>query len=458
VQPTRFAAGHSETYTVYLDCVDDFVYNEITVYGDIPDEYCNLPNPPVEATASDQCECGFCDLDCSKDVEPSVSKAGHDVVYTICAINTGDLCDLTLVQVTCTETATVQILHPSIYVDVECLTDPVPEGQDGEFGVTVENTGDVTLEVTTDWMMFPSFTLTPGQVFYEIATAPCEGSEACFAISVLGVLPEMYGLDNQYPGSDEECCPCPGDNGCTPGFWKNHEDCWCDRFAPTDLLGDVFVVPSPELDDYADDTLREGIRYGGGSGLEGAVRNLFRSAVAAILNGCSPDVPYPMSADAVINAVNAALATLDRGEILALHTELDILNNLGCSIDAHCRPIEDDPDKGLLEDHSGEIMNPAESKSGFSSDEVWSQPVPNPFMGTTTINFGLPKSGDVAIDVYDVAGRHVATVLSGAKDAGTHEAVWNGRNSNGAQVPAGVYFYRFTFDNEILMKKMLVVK
>ena len=52
-----------------------------------------------------------------------------------------------------------------------------------------------------------------------------------------------------------------------------------------------------------------------------------------------------MSADAVIATVNTALATLDRSEILAVHSMLDMYNNLGCSIDAHCRPIEDGYDK-----------------------------------------------------------------------------------------------------------------
>ncbi len=515
-QPERFAPLESRTYTVYADCgADPWVYNEITVYGDIPDEYCNLPNPPVQAAASDSCQCRICGLDCTKTVRPDVSKAGHDVIYELCAINTGQNCDLTLVSVyddvigdltylfdstlpsgtppechtvtytipegapdyivntatftylepdgvterVCTASETVHVLHPGLRVGVECLTNPVPEGMPAEFGVTIENTGDVELEVVTNWGLYPGpFTVVPGVPWYQIAEAPCEGPEACFYIEILGELPDMYEFDNTYPDTADTCCPCPGENGCTPGFWKNHPVCWCDRFDPDDdLLGEVFDVPS-QLDDYAEDTLMDGMNYGGGKGVEGAARNLFRSAVAAILNGCSSDVPYPMSADAVITAVNAALATLDRGEILAVHTMLDVLNNLGCSIDAHCRPIGDEPDDKRAEANTGEITNPADHRAGINPTVAWSQPIPNPFMGTTTINFGIPKSGSVAIDIYDVAGRHVSTVLNAEKAAGTHEAVWNGRNSNGASVPAGVYFYRFTFDNEFLMKKMIVMR
>jgi hypothetical protein len=141
-----------------------------------------------------------------------------------------------------------------------------------------------------------------------------------------------------------------GDQGCTPGFWKvqpkfDPPHCWCDRYDPDDLIGDVFDIPATlgndlqKKSDGAPDTLDEALAYGGGKGVEGAARNLLRSAVAAVLNACNDNVAYPMGEQEVIDAVNAALATLDRDTILALHAELDGYNNLGCSIDNHCNPI-----------------------------------------------------------------------------------------------------------------------
>jgi isocitrate lyase len=62
--------------------------------------------------------------------------------------------------------------------------------------------------------------------------------------------------------------------------------------------------------------------------------------VASLLNTAHPDVAFTYSDTAeLVAAVNAALATNDRAEILALATMLDDDNNLGCSIDAHGNPI-----------------------------------------------------------------------------------------------------------------------
>ena len=146
------------------------------------------------------------------------------------------------------------------------------------------------------------------------------------------------------PLRDEDCAQVEivGEEGCTPGFWKNHPDCW-ECFSPDDLVGEVFDVPM-ELADLADDTLMDALRYHGGKGIEGAARNLLRQAVAALLNACDPDVNYPMSVGGVIAAVNDALATLDRGEMLGLKDMFDMYNNLGCPIDAHCRPCNGECD------------------------------------------------------------------------------------------------------------------
>jgi hypothetical protein len=139
-----------------------------------------------------------------------------------------------------------------------------------------------------------------------------------------------------------------GEQGCTPGFWKvqpNFEPthCWCETYDPNDLVSEVFAIPASLINTGKGpgllDTLDEALAYGGGKGVEGAARNLLRSAVAAVLNACNDNVAYPMGEQAVILAVNEALATLDRDAILALHTTLDGYNNLGCSIDNHCNPI-----------------------------------------------------------------------------------------------------------------------
>lgn len=64
---------------------------------------------------------------------------------------------------------------------------------------------------------------------------------------------------------------------------------------------------------------------------------------------------------------------------------------------------------------------------------------PNPFNPRTTIRFELARAADVALEVYDVRGQRVRTLLSGSRAAGTHEFVWDGRSDAGVGMASGTY-------------------
>ena len=114
--------------------------------------------------------------------------------------------------------------------------------------------------------------------------------------------------------------------GCTPGFWKNHTDSW-QGYAPDQIVASVFSNVPPEL---SGDSLLTALDYGGGSGTLGAAQILLRAAVSALLNDAHSEVAY--SIPGVINQVNAALASNDRGTMLSLAGMLDGYNNAGCSL------------------------------------------------------------------------------------------------------------------------------
>jgi hypothetical protein len=101
-------------------------------------------------------------------------------------------------------------------------------------------------------------------------------------------------------------------------------------FTPGQTLESVFNVPDALGLDAT--TLLQALEFGGGSGVDGASRILLRAAVAALLNSTSPDVDYPLTTAQVISQTNAALATGDRDQILALASRLDGFNNLGCDL------------------------------------------------------------------------------------------------------------------------------
>ena len=69
-------------------------------------------------------------------------------------------------------------------------------------------------------------------------------------------------------------------------------------------------------------------------------------------------------------------------------------------------------------------------------------PYPNPFNASVTIEYVIPHGGHVQCAVYDLLGRKVAVPQEGILSAGTHRAVWNGRDATGRDAASGTYFYR----------------
>jgi len=83
---------------------------------------------------------------------------------------------------------------------------------------------------------------------------------------------------------------------------------------------------------------------------------------------------------------------------------------------------------------------------------------PNPFSASTNIQFDLPRPSNVQIRIYSILGREVALLRSGLTEAGHHTLTWNGRDSGGAPVGSGVYFYEMRAEGRIYTGKMTLVK
>lgn len=83
---------------------------------------------------------------------------------------------------------------------------------------------------------------------------------------------------------------------------------------------------------------------------------------------------------------------------------------------------------------------------------------PNPFNMATRIDFDLPKSVDIELAVYNILGQKVITLAQGTFAAGTHSVGWNGLDQNGTIVSTGLYFYRLTAGDRVMVRKMVVLK
>jgi hypothetical protein len=98
---------------------------------------------------------------------------------------------------------------------------------------------------------------------------------------------------------------------------------------------------------------------------------------------------------------------------------------------------------------TGITINNGEIPTSFSLEQNY----PNPFNPETNIKFGLPKSGNVKLAVYDISGKEVAVLLNEFKQAGSYTF-----NFNGSKLASGVYFYRIISENFVETRRMILVK
>jgi hypothetical protein len=78
---------------------------------------------------------------------------------------------------------------------------------------------------------------------------------------------------------------------------------------------------------------------------------------------------------------------------------------------------------------------------------------PNPFNPTTKISFGLPRSSNTKLIVYDLLGREVITLVNDKLEAGSYNIEWDAGNYS-----SGVYFYKLESGNFVQTKKMVLIK
>lgn len=91
-------------------------------------------------------------------------------------------------------------------------------------------------------------------------------------------------------------------------------------------------------------------------------------------------------------------------------------------------------------------------------DYVLYQNYPNPFNPTTQIRFSLPEQTDVVLEIYDITGRRVSSLLNETLHAGTYTVTWDATNYMGQTVSSGVYIYRLQAGSFVETKRMVFVK
>jgi hypothetical protein len=86
------------------------------------------------------------------------------------------------------------------------------------------------------------------------------------------------------------------------------------------------------------------------------------------------------------------------------------------------------------------------------------QNYPNPFNPSTAIVFSLPETSHISLNIYDISGRLVSTLVDGTLSNGVHNVMWNGTDTSGELVSAGVYIYALESADMVMTKKMILMK
>ncbi|MCI0498372.1 MAG: hypothetical protein L0Y36_01645 [Planctomycetales bacterium] len=374
------------------------VENVINVVATLPAEYVCGDNPAtIEKSAEDICNILVPDFTVTKECITPEVVPGEMATFLITITNTGDtsldfvtdepeIAPFTLaagapaftqevdrlavsgtventISVTATtvngteltgsDTDTCLVLTPDFTVAKNCLTDPIPADANALFEIVICNTGDVALTFEID---------DPAAGIVDMLVGPIAATEpdTCQTIQVEvpaecvnGVVSNTATVQAYYdaepildPKEATAECPCAGQEGCTPGFWKNHPLCW-DCYSTTTKLNQVFSFPaSPAgLVALGNKTLLEALSFEGGTTKIQKMQILLRHSVAAVLNACNGDVDYPDDVAGVVGAVNGILAnwsTATGRDILTLKNQFQDWNELGCPINAHCDPIPDE--------------------------------------------------------------------------------------------------------------------
>ena len=86
------------------------------------------------------------------------------------------------------------------------------------------------------------------------------------------------------------------------------------------------------------------------------------------------------------------------------------------------------------------------------------QNYPNPFNGATSIEFTLAREADISLDIYDMLGRQVASLIDGKISAGKHTYHWLANDDVGSFVPSGIYLVRLSIDGQSRTKKAVLLR
>ena len=105
---------------------------------------------------------------------------------------------------------------------------------------------------------------------------------------------------------------------------------------------------------------------------------------------------------------------------------------------------------------SGGVQDPPETQLPSSIDLA--QNYPNPFNPETNISYAITGSGHVRMEIFDILGRHVKTLVDEYLADASGQIAWDATDESGQTAASGLYFYRLSVDDHSQTKRMVLLR
>ena len=167
-----------------------------------------------------------------------------------------------------------------------------------------------------------------------------------------------------------------------------------------------------------------------------------------------PTAPTKVDATPTLEALAAALAVLTT-KLSRLESVVSKLERLGTPRSV-AEPIGDEE----IEETDPALKTGPESINLLSVPEEYKMSVnfPNPFNPSTTVQYAVPQTSHVSIEIYNMLGQSVRILVDEVKTAGYHTVQWDGRNEAGDTVSSGTYLYKMQAGEFVQTQKMVMAK
>lgn len=145
---------------------------------------------------------------------------------------------------------------------------------------------------------------------------------------------------------------------------------------------------------------------------------------------------------------------LEPGDTLITSLHVFAFNNDGtANVQVQVGTFRNPNDRVIIDFTATTLPVSVENETITAKDYYLNQNFPNPFNPATRINYGVAKSGNVEISVYNILGNKVATLVNEFKPAGSYTV-----DFNASKLSSGVYFYKISTNGFVQTKKMILEK